>query len=343
MFFFKNIIAKFLKKTYSENYRFLVLFFVVVSLLFGVFISLYENISLIDTYYYIITTATTVGYGDISPSTVMGKIISTIYMVFSITILGILMGKIAEHIISINDKIRRGLYKMKDGVDLLIIGYPNDDKMRELIVELRGDDRFDDEVILNINSVIESKKRWMDDLDIYFIKGLASDKKTLEDANILNVKQVLILANDIGDVASDDFTIASCAMIKKLNPDVHVIVEKVRQDSTLFEIVGADVIVDSASSSLLAQEILDPGAIELGDAIFSNSTEGTQYNIIYNGKDITWEDIAIKILKSGAIAEGYRNSGEKRFNLLPSLTDVITNGALVKYRANSKLGDSLFL
>jgi Trk K+ transport system NAD-binding subunit len=177
----------------------------------------------------------------------------------------------------------------------------------------------------------------MDDLDVYFIKGLASNQKVLEDANISNVKQVLILANDISDINSDDFTISSCAMIKKLNPSVHVIVEKVRQDATLFEIVGADIIVDSASSSLLAQEILDPGAIELGDAIFSNSTEGTQYNIIYNGEDVSWEDIAISILKSGAIAEGFRNSGEKRFNLLPSLDDIVKKGALVKYRANSKL------
>ncbi len=337
MFFFRNIIAKFLKKTYSEDYRFLLVVFVVASLIFGVFISLYENISLIDTYYYIITTATTVGYGDISPSTVVGKIIATIYMMLSITILGILMGKVAEHIISINDKIRRGLYKMKDSVDLLIIGYPNDDKMCELVKELRGDDRFDDEIILNINSVIESKKRWMDELDVYFIKGLASNQEVLEDANILNVKQVLILANDVSDINSDDFTIASCAMIKKLNPKAHVIVEKVRQDTTLFEIVGADIIVDSASSSLLAQEILDPGAIELGDAIFSNSTEGTQYNITYDGEDVSWEDIAISILKSGAIAEGFRNDGEKRFNLLPSLSDIVKNGALVKYRANSKL------
>ncbi len=337
MFFFRNIIAKFLKKTYSEDYRFLLLIFIVASLIFGLFISLYENISLIDTYYYIITTATTVGYGDISPSTVVGKILATIYMMFSITILGILMGKVAEHIISINDKIRRGLYKMKDGVDLLIVGYPNDDKMRELIMELRGDDRFDDEVILNINNIIDSKKSWMDDMDVYFINGLASNQEVLEDANISNVKQVLILANDINDVNSDDFTISSCAMIKKLNPDIHVIVEKVRKDPTLFEIVGADIIVDLASSSLLAQEILDPGAIELGDAIFSNATEGTQYNISYNGEDTTWENIAISILKSGAIAEGFRNQGEKRFNLLPSLDDIVKKNSLVKYRANSKL------
>ncbi len=337
MFFFKNIIAKFLKKTYSEDYRFLLLIFIVISLVFGAFISLYENISLIDTYYYIITTATTVGYGDISPSTIVGKIVATIYMMFSITILGILMGKVAEHVISIKDKIRRGLYKMKDGVDLLIIGYPNDDKMRELVMELRGDDRFDDEVILNINNVIDSKKSWMDEMDVYFIKGLASNQEVLEDANISNVKQVLILANKMSDINSDDFTISACAMIKKLNPEAHVIVEKVRQDATLFEIVGADIIVDAASSSLLAQEILDPGAIELGDAIFSNSTEGTQYNILYDGEDITWEEIAITILKSGAIAEGFRNEGEKRFNLLPSLEDIVKKGSLVKYRANSKL------
>jgi len=337
MFFFKTIISRFLKKTYSEDYRFLLFIFLAASVIFGIFISWYEDISLMDTYYYIITTATTVGYGDISPKTAIGKVFATVYMLLSITILGILMGKIAEHMISINEKIRRGLYKMDEGVDLLIVGYPNDDKMRELILELRGDDRFDDEVILNINHVIENKKRWMTEWDVYFVKGLASSQEVLQSANITNVKQALILASDISDVNSDDFSIATCAMIKKCNPDVHVIVEKVRQDATLFEIVGADIIVDASSSSLLAQEILDPGAIELGDAIFSNSTEGTQYNIQYLQEDTSWEQIAITVLKTGAIAEGFRNEGEKRFNLLPSLNDTVKKGALVKYRANNKL------
>ncbi len=341
MYFFTNIINKFLKTAHLKDSFFLLFVFLGVSISFALFMIFYEDYSIIDTYYYIITTATTVGYGDLSPQSNLGKVLVTFYMVFSIAVLGIFLGKVADFIIELNAKKLKGLIAMKKDVDLLIVGYAGSDKMSELVNELRDDERFKKAVIVNVNNMIDEKQEWMDEYDVTFIKGLASDKNILLKANINTVKKVLIVANNPNKIESDDFSTSACAVIKQINPNIEVIIEKVRRDNTLFDTVKADTVVDVTTPNILSQEILDTGAIELNNAIFSNDTEGTQYNFHYQGESKTWREIAIIVLDLEAIAEGYKNPGQKQFNLMPSLSDEVADGALIKYRAKKMISFSL--
>ena len=326
------------KNSISKNSYHLVTFFLVISSLFALFMIFYEGYTVIDTYYYIVTTATTVGYGDLSPQTVLGKIVVTFYMVFSIAMIGIFLGKVADFFIEVNTKKLKGFTVIEVDVELLIVGYAGAEKMSELVNELRDDSRFHDAVIVNINNILEQKEEWMDEYDITFIKGLASDKHTLVKANIQSVKKVLILANNPNKIESDDFSTSACAVIKQINPNVEVIIEKVRRDRTLFDTVKADIVVDVTTPNILAQEILDSGAIELNNAIFSNDTVGTQYNHHYKGKTLTWKEVVLKALENGAIAEGFKNPDEKSFNLMPKIDEEIRDGALIKYRAQRVIG-----
>jgi voltage-gated potassium channel len=335
--FFSHFFQKLLKTTHLKNSLTILLLFIIISIIFGLFLVYYEGFSLIDTYYYIITTATTVGYGDFSPQSGLGKVLVTFYMVFSIAVLGIFLGKVADYIIELNAKKAKGLFEMKKEVDLLIVGYPGSEKLCELVDELRDDTRFAEATIVNVNNIIDEREAWMEEYDVTFIKGLASDTHVLERANIASVQKVLILANNPNTIESDDFSTSACAVIKRLNPSVEVIIEKVRRDTTLFDTVHADTVVDVTTPNILAQEILDSGAIELNNAIFSNDTEGTQYNLVYNAEASTWREIAIRFLELGAIAEGFKNPGNRQFNLMPSTDDTIEEGALVKYRAKEML------
>ena len=337
MHYFTQMINKLLKDSHLKDSLFLFILFTLVSLSFALFMIFYENYSIIDTYYFLLTTATTVGYGDLSPQSTTGKILVTFYMIFSIAVLGIFLGKVADLIIQLNTKKLKGFYAMKKDVDLLIVGYAGAEKMTGLVNELRDDERFEHANIVNVNNIISEKEDWMDTYDVTFIKGIASDKNTLLKANIQTVKQALILANDPNKIESDDFSTSSCAVIKQINPKIKVIIEKVRRDNTLFDTVNADTVVDVTTANILAQEILDTGAIELNNAIFSNDTEGTQYNFSYKGESKTWKEVAILTLEKEAIAEGFKNPDKTHFNLMPSLSDKIENGALIKYRAKARI------
>lgn len=337
MHLLREIIRRFRGVRIFQENRTVFLTFVLFSLLFALYMIRVEGMGLVDAYYFLVTTATTVGYGDFSPQTDMGKVLVTAYMVVGIGLLGLFLGKITDVMVNLSSRRKKGLMKMKGKVDLLIAGYPGGEKVQNIIAELRNDTRFDTAIIVCVNNLLEEKPAWMTRLRVGFVRGVPSDSRILEAAGVMSADTALILANDPAHIESDDHTTSICAVIERLNPQVRTIIEKVRKDETLFRIVHADTIVEVASPSVLAQEVLDPGAIELQNAIFSTHTRGTQFNLQYGGEARSWAEVAVTILRKNAIPEGFLNPGEKHFNLLPDQQDMIQPGALIKYRGTALL------
>ena len=337
MFFLVDTFKRFRSMPLLKENKRLLLFFLAASLLFALYMWLVEGLSLLDTYYFLVTTATTVGYGDISPKTGLGKVFVTVYMIIGIALLGLFLGKVTELMVEVGSKRKKGLISMKGQVDLIIAGYPSDEKVQNIVIELRNDSRFKEAGIVCANNRLDEKPAWMTTLNVDFVKGVASDSTVLKKAGVETATTVLILANDSALVESDDLSTSICAVVERMRPEIRAIVEKVRKDELLFEIVNADTIVDVASPSVLAQEILDQGAIELQNAIFSTHTAGTQYNLSHQGEEMSWTEVALALLHKDAIPEGFQNPGDKVFNLLPKQVDVVKQGALIKYRGTVAL------
>ena len=327
MFFLVDTFKRFRAMPVLKENKRLLLFFLAASLLFALYMWLVEGLSLLDTYYFLVTTATTVGYGDISPKTGLGKVFVTIYMIIGIALLGLFLGKVTEFMVEVGSKRKKGLISMKGQVDLIIAGYPSDEKVQNIVLELRNDARFKDASIVCANNRLNEKPAWMTTLNVDFVKGVASDSSVLKKAGVETASTILILANDSALVESDDLSTSICAVVERMRPEIRAIVEKVRKDELLFEVVNADTIVDVASPSVLAQEILDQGAIELQNAIFSTHTAGTQYNLSHSGEEMSWTEVALALLHKDAIPEGFQNPGDKVFNLLPKQGDVVKQGA----------------
>lgn len=182
---------------------------------------------------------------------------------------------------------------------------------------------------------MEEKPHWFKDFDIDFIKGLGSDVSVLTRANISSTETALILARDANDIKSDDFSSSTLSVIEAMNPDVHTIVEKVRDDETLFKAANADVITPVATAILLSQEILDRGAIDLERAIFDNNVPGTQFNYNYDKEAVLWSKVACDLIMEGMIPEAYENPGEE-FCYLPKPNDLVKKGAIIKYRGETR-------
>ena len=339
MFFWVDTIKRLQATPLLKENKRLLLFFLLASLLFALYMWLVEELSLFDTYYFLVTTATTVGYGDVSPKTDLGKLFVTFYMIIGIALLGLFLAKVTEFMVEVGSRRKKGLIAMKGQVDLIIAGYPSDEKVRNIVTELRNDPRFAHAGIVCANNRIDEKPAWMTSENVDFVKGVASDSDVLKKAGLATASTILILANDSALVESDDLSTSICAVAERLRPEMRAIIEKVRKDDLLFRIVNADTIVDVSSPSVLAQEILDPGAIELQNAIFSTHTAGTQYNFSYFSEDKTWSEIATAILKQDAIPEGFQNPGERQFNLLPKQADIVKQHALIKYRGIELLVD----
>jgi len=333
-------ILNFLKwKLFPYKYRSVYnsfLFFILISFIFGIFIYFEEKYTFVDTLYYLITTATTVGYGDFSPKTDIGKILSTIYMIFSIAMLGVIISNISEVIINSANKKKKGLKKMSGKIKLIIIGYPSEDKVKEIIQELKQENSFKKEKIVVITDQLNEIPEWFSRYNTHFIKGIGSSQEILIKAGLMNTETVLILANNPGDITSDDYSSSAIFVISKLNNKCRIISEKVRKDNILFESVGCSTITRVSSPTLLAQEIIDPGAIEFEKAIFSNETTGTQFNLIWKNGTVTWKDISILFMENDAIAEGF-SKDKNIFNFLPNKNDLIEDNYIIKYRSEKRI------
>ena len=101
MFHLQSLLKKLKGNAVLRENRRIVLMFFLFSLVFAVYMVLVEGMSIVDTYYFLVTTATTVGYGDFSPQTTIGKFLGTAYMVVGIALLGIFLGKVTDMMVRV--------------------------------------------------------------------------------------------------------------------------------------------------------------------------------------------------------------------------------------------------
>ena len=74
------------------------LFVLIVTLAGGtVFYSVAENWEVIDSFYFSVITLTTIGYGDLHPTTPFSKLFTVLYIFLGIGIIMTFINKLAEH------------------------------------------------------------------------------------------------------------------------------------------------------------------------------------------------------------------------------------------------------
>ncbi len=88
---------------------------VVVLLVSGVlFYRSVEGWSIVDSIYFIVVTLTTVGYGDLAPTTVASKIFTTIYIVLGVGVLLAFVAKVATNALEGREQLRSRLQRRRD-------------------------------------------------------------------------------------------------------------------------------------------------------------------------------------------------------------------------------------
>lgn len=311
-------------------------YLIVLGTLFGSYMYFVEGLNFVDTFYFVMTTSTTVGYGDISPSSDLGKLLSIPFQFFAIGLLGVILGIVSTAMYNHIDRIKKGNIKMKNKkIDTFIIEYPSENKVKTIIEELYHDKSFKGKKICVVSSDLEERPEWFNKYDVCFKNSIGSDIEALNDCNIKNANNVLILAKDLNDWSSDDISSSTATIVRSLNENCRIICEKVRTDETIFKSSKINVLIDFSSPRVLAQEIIDEGAVLLLQSAFSNTNGGTQYNV-ENKEEKSWRDLSIEFMDMEANAQGFKNPGED-WKMSPKTTDIVKVGAKVKYRGCERI------
>lgn len=192
-----------------------------------------ENMNTIfDAIWYTLVTVTTVGYGDIYPSTTTGKALALILLFAGVAIFGALSGKFASFLFDRQQKRDRGLLKMQNmKKHFLILGWkPDFERILEGILAANPEIPAEKVVLLNNAKPAEMEKIKNNDnfKQINWVNGDFTDEAALLKAQIKTAERALILADhseNFSTLEIDSRTVLAAITIKNLNPRIYCVAE----------------------------------------------------------------------------------------------------------------------
>ncbi len=215
-----------------------------------------------------VVTLTTVGYGDISPTTLGGRLIGILIMFCGIGVLGIFSATVASVLVERKLKEDRGMhsYDFTDHIILCEWNY----RAKEILHELHADHQGH-EVPIVLIAEIDLKP--IDNDNLYFIKGDLNEE-TLNRANLAQARTTIILGDDsLEPRARDAKVVLSTLTVESLNPDVYTIVELVDATNVRHceRAQANEIIVGSEfSSKLISRATMDHGISKVVSELLSS-------------------------------------------------------------------------
>ena len=252
-----------------ENLLRLFLILASMILLGAIGMSIFEpNTSFSSAIWWSVVTLTTVGYGDISPTTLGGRLIGMLIMFCGIGVLGIFSATVASVLVERKLKEDRGMhsYDFTDHIILCEWNY----RAKEIVHELHADQQGH-EVPIVLIAEIDLKP--IDNDNLYFIQGDLNEE-TLNRANLAKARSTIILGDDsLEPRARDAKVVLSTLTVESLNPEVYTIVELVDATNVRHceRAQANEIIVGSEfSSKLISRATMEHGISKVVSELLSS-------------------------------------------------------------------------
>jgi voltage-gated potassium channel len=212
-----------------------------------------------DALWFGIATMTTVGYGDVAPTTALGRVFSVLLMFGGMGLVSVITATFASVLVTQRIREGRGLDVIHGKGHLIVCGWS---QYAERVLEaLAAAGRSDTVVLVN-----ELPEDVISDVLLRhpgarFVHGDPGSEVTLERANVKQAGGAIVLA-DTSRPAADERTALVTLTLKSLRPDLAVTAEAVdiKSESHLRR-AGADEVVVSGefNAFLLSSATASPG------------------------------------------------------------------------------------
>ena len=210
-----------------------------------------------DALWWSIVTLTTVGYGDISPVSLGGRLIGVVLMFFGIGVLGMFTATIAGVFVEQRMRKDRGMESYALEGHIILCGWNG--RMKEILADLRADPRSAD---ADVALVADVEAKPVVDEKVHFVRGDVTEE-ALGRACIESARTVVIVGDRSLDYSARDArTVLSTLTVENLNPAVHSVVELASEANVRHcQQAGADEIVVGAE---LCSRVLSTAALDHG-------------------------------------------------------------------------------
>lgn len=288
-----------------------------------------------DFIYWLLVTASTVGYGDLSPVTTPGKYVVALFVIpFGLGLFGLAIGRVAAFV---SHQWRKGVMGLKNLAiedHILVIGWNGNRTlhlMKLLLNEIQTDQR-ERRLALCVRVEVENPMRE----EIGFVRVPAfTDDAGMDRAGIAKASCIII------DNPEDDVTMTTALYCSGRNPDAHIIAYF--QDEQLGQILKQHCpnveCMPSVSVEMMAKAAADPGSSALHHELLAVNQGMTQYSMAYPGK----EEVAVRTLFNGlkehfdATLIGVRSSGSGSIDVNPALDAQVRPGCTLYYIAEARI------
>jgi voltage-gated potassium channel len=273
-----------------------------------------------DGLWWSLVTMTTIGYGDLFPTTAGGRFLVAVpLMMFGIGLLGYVLSLGATTLVEAKNRELRGMndFKLKD--HLVIVNYPSADKIARIVDELRMDPNIGqgaefvlvDDALPELPVELASRK-------VHFVRGNPARDETLRRASIDDARKAIILARP-GDPRSDDHVLAITLAIEARENKVRTIVECVDvATEELLKKAGCDSIVCTSrfDAHFISSEVSNPGVQDVVDELLSHLTgQQLYFTGIAVGADATFGRVSKACRRRAHLAIGIRRAEKTLLNL----------------------------
>ncbi|WP_425666601.1 potassium channel family protein [Vibrio tubiashii] len=281
--------------------------------------------------YFLMVTASTVGYGDHSPETSMGKWVVILFVIpGGLSLFAALIGRLAAGMV---EYWRAGILgKRRIGVEnhIVLLGW-NGQRTMHLIRMLQHEEEGKRPIVLCSRSDIENPLPG----EIGFVKvNSYTDSQEMEKAAIERASCIVV------DNLEDDITLSAALYSANINPKAHLLAYF--KDEALSNLLSQHCpnaeCIPAVGAEMLAKAAVDPGSSALHQELLASTRGMTQYSTTYPSeqKTIKVED-AFQFMKRGYQATLIALDVGQGIELNPELEKEILPGAKIFYIADERI------
>lgn len=294
-------------------------------------------VSGVDFFYWLAVTASTVGYGDLSPVTPAGKMIVALYVIpVGLSIFAMIVGRIAAWV---SYHWKGGLLGMKPihvNQHILVIGWNENKTLLLLDLLLKEREALPDkpDIVLCVKADIQNPMP--DKIEFIRVDSFNRDED-MDKAWVASAKTILI------DNPQDDVTLTTALYCTKRNPTAHKVAYFT--DDTLVPLLQQHCpeveCTPSVAVEMLAKAAFDPGSSVLHHDLISVDAGQAQFSadVPVNGTPLVVSNAFINLKKHyDAIFIGFAPQGAyQKLILNPPSDTSIAPGDKIFYIAENRL------